>query len=587
MIQSLFSTIGCFASRQPFFFILIFIVLIGCSSNQQEEQHIDFQVLFEVNDVERTVFDFETDYVEYLIKTGRNDTKNERYGFLNELIEKLLLAQAGANQGLLDHPKYQAATAYQQQKSMIDFYFVDEMEEILEPLTDEEIRLAYAKKQRSVYVRQLFSTDVSDLEEPYERLKAGEDFVDVANDFYNTSEYDSLAGYLGPISYFGADDAFAEAAYSTNLNEFTEPIRTRYGYHIIYVEYIEFPAILAEDEYQYRKQGVSSQLRLRKQQLISDEYIRTKMEGLNVQPDRENLNELRQIILNLDGEGIISNTPQPENNAYNWTDERLEQLEASLNPELLLATYDLEGSRFEFTAGDYLRWLPFLSFQESKTRTGASVGRAMRNEVLFKQAEEENYSEDNRVQKEVEKRGYDMLADLYQYQLTREALADTSSIRVPASYRDRLIRNKYVLLKASYWKITADNLQEAELIKNEIVDGDIPESYDTFTKVEYAAVDPSSNDFDLIRKGIENMPVLAYSESEGWMVLNILKKEITEVKSSTDEADIESRYKVFTAINSEITTLREQASISVDTLLFDSIYEVWKQKEDSPETDDN
>lgn len=99
------------------------------------------------------------------------------------------------------------------------------------------------------------------------------------------------------------------------------------------------------------------------------------MEGLNVQPDRENLNELRQTILNLDGEGIISNMPQPENNAYNWTDERLEQLEASLNPDLMLATYDLEGSRFEFTAGDYLRWLPFLSFQESKTRTGASVGQ--------------------------------------------------------------------------------------------------------------------------------------------------------------------------------------------------------------------
>ena len=35
---------------------------------------------------------------------------------------------------------------------MIDSYFVDEMDEKLEPLTDDEIRLAYAKKQRTVYV---------------------------------------------------------------------------------------------------------------------------------------------------------------------------------------------------------------------------------------------------------------------------------------------------------------------------------------------------------------------------------------------------------------------------------------------------
>ena len=42
--------------------------------------------------------------------------------------------------------------------------------------------------------------------------------------FIKQKTYDSLAGYIGPISYFGVDDAFAEAAYSTNLNEFSKPI---------------------------------------------------------------------------------------------------------------------------------------------------------------------------------------------------------------------------------------------------------------------------------------------------------------------------------------------------------------------------
>ncbi|MBO6794685.1 MAG: peptidylprolyl isomerase [Balneolaceae bacterium] len=556
---------------------------MSCSSENNKDEHVDFKVLYEVNGIERTVFDFETAYVEHLIKTGRNDTKNERYGFLNQQIDRLLLAQAASQNGLLDHPKYGAAIRYQQQKSMIDFYFVDEMEAVMEPLTDEEIRLAYAKRQRTVYVRQLFSTDVTDLEEPYQRLQAGEDFVDVANDFYNTEKYDSLAGYIGPISYFGVEDAFAEAAYSTNQNEFTEPVRSRYGYHIIYVEYIEFPALLTEDDYQYRKQGVSSQLRLRKQELISNDYIRTKMESLNVQPDRENLNELREIILNLDGDAIINNNPQPENNANVWTDERLEQLEAAVDPNLLLATYELNGERIDFRAEEYLKWLPFLAFQESKVRTGASVGRAMRNEVLYQQAMENEYSSDERVQNEVEKRGYDMLADLYQYQLTREALEDTSSIAVPISYRNRLINNRNVLLKAEYWKIPAENLESAEFIKAEVISGDIPESFDAFTKVEYQVIDPGNDDFELIKKGIEEMPVLAHSQNEGWMVLYIIRKDLTEVKSSTDEADIESKYKVYDRLKSEIDGLRESATITIDTALFDSIYEVWKQKEQDQE----
>ena len=285
----------------------------------------------------------------------------------------------------------------------------------------------------------------------------------------------------------------------------------------------------------------------------------------------------------MDGEGIINNSPQAENNSTIWTDERIEKLEASVDGNLLLATYDLNGARVDFTASDYLRWLPFMSFQESKIRTGASVGRAMRNEVLYQQAEENNYSTDERVQKEVEKRGYDMLADLYQYQLTREALADTSSTAVPASYRNRLINNKYVMLRASYWKIPAKDLEEAEYIKAEVLSGDIPESFDAFQEVAYQAIDPSNDDFELIRKGIENMPVLAYSGSEGWMVLNIMQKDLTEVKSSTDEADIETRYKVYSTINSEVEALREAAIIEIDTALFDSIYEVWKQKEQEKE----
>lgn len=79
------------------------------------------------------------------------------------------------------------------------------------------------------------------------------------------------------------------------------------------------------------------------------------------------------------------------------------------------------------------------------------------------------------------------------------------------------------------------------------------------------------------------MPVLAYSGSEGWMVLNIMQKDLTEVKSSTDEADIETRYKVYSTINSEVEALREAAIIEIDTALFDSIYEVWKQKEQEKE----
>lgn len=575
---------GCLSKRQPFFFTLLLILLLSCSSFE-EEIHPDYEVLFTVNDIERTVFDFESEYVRHLIETGRNDTKTERYSFLNQMIDNLLLAEAGAQNGLLDHPKYQAAITFEQRKSMLDFYFMDEMDELIEPPSDEEVRLAYAKKQRKVYVSHLFSKNPNDLIEPYQRLESGERFVDVANDYYEVAEYDSLAGYLGPISYFGVENAFAEAAYSTNLYEYSEPVRSQYGYHIIYVEYIEFPAMLTEDDYQYRKKGIASQVRLRKQQLVSNDYVRSVMESLNVDPNGENILALREAIQNLDEETIVAQNQIEESPNPVWTDDRIEKIASAFDRDAVLASYSKDGNTIDFTFQDYLNWLPYLSFQESKIRTAASIGRGLRNEVLFQESAENNYQEDSRVQGSMEKRGYEILSELYQYNLTLSALSDTSAIEVPNSYRDRLIRNRYVLLKADYWKITASTLQEAESIKQEIDEGTLPISFDTYEQFDFAIVDPSNSDIRVIRQALENRPLLGYSGDNGWFVLQLNNREITEVTDVTESADIEKRFRVFSSINSEVESLREQTVIQIDTVLFNEIYEVWRQKKEEEATE--
>ena len=163
---------------------------------------------------------------------------------------------------------------------------------------------------------------------------------------------------------------YLRAAYSTNEGQYSEPIKTRLGYHIVYVEHIIFPAILAEDEYQYRKQGIESQLRLRKQQMISDNYVFELMSGLDVQTSNDNLIKLRDVISNLGNDIITQESNNPENADVIWTDKRIEQLANSFNRNAVLATYVLDNQIQVFTFGEYLSWLPYLSFQESKLRLG-------------------------------------------------------------------------------------------------------------------------------------------------------------------------------------------------------------------------
>jgi len=554
------------------FCLFIILVLTGCG---KEEPHRDFKTLFSVNGVERTVFDFESAYVEHLILTGKNDTRAEREVFLTKLIDEILLAESATNKGLIEHPTYQAAVAYQQRKSMIDTYFVDAMEEEIEPLTDDDIRLAFAKRQRKVYVRQLYSKDPSEIEQAYEALESGEEFVDLANRFYQLPSYDSLAGYLGPMSYFGVEDIVAEAAYSTNEGEYSEPVRSSLGYHILYVEYIEFPAMLAEDEYQYRKKGVESQLRLRRQRLVSNDHIYELMSGLNVQTNNDNLLELRDVISNLDGKGIFEQPTTAESAEALWTDERVERLANSFDRNAVLATYDLDGQTQVFSFGEYLNWLPYLSFQESKHRLGASVGRGMRNQVLFELASQQEYDRDERVQKKVSKRALEILSELNQYEMTMKAVQDMGAVEVPESYRDRLLSSRELLVQANYWKIPANSLQDALRIKKEIELGNKPSDYKSFNEMAYSAIDMKEDDYDLVQKSPIEMPVIAQSTVQGWMVLKVIRRDISEVTTQTRVDDLQRSFKVYNTIQTEVDSLRSIANIEIDFELFEEISKLW------------
>ena len=535
----------------------------------------DFLVLFSVDGVERTVYDFESSYVAHLISTGKNDSNNEREVHLAKMIDDILLANSAINKGLKNHPIYQAAVDYQKRKSMIDNYFVDEMDEKLEPLTDDEIRLAYAKKQRTVYVRHLYSKNKDEIQQAYDSLESDINFVDLANKFYKTLDYDSSAGYLGPVNYFGVDDVFAEAAYSTNEGEYSKPIRTRLGYHIIFVDHITFPAILAEDEYQYRKKGIESQLRLRKQQLISNDYIYELMSELDVQTNTQNLIELREIISNLDNNSIVQETVNPENSEVIWTDNRIKKLTNSFDGNAVLTTYELDGQLQVFSFGEYLNWLPYLSFQESKLRLGASVGRGLRNQVLYELAQKRNYDEDDRVKQKVEKRAVEILSELNQYQMSIQAIKDTTFLIVPESFRDRLISSKNLLLQAEYWKIPVSSMEEAMSVKNKIEQGSSPIVYPGYQWVDFSSIDNSESDYDLVRKSLIETPIIASSSQTGWMVIQVNKREITEIDTETNVNNLQRSFKVFSKIQTELDSLRSQANIDINTELFEEMYKIW------------
>jgi len=291
--------------------------------------------------------------------------------------------------------------------------------------------------------------------------------------------------------------------------------------------------------------------------------------------NNDNLLELRDVISNLDGEGIFEQPTTAESAEALWTDERVERLANSFDRNAVLATYDLDGQTQVFSFGEYLNWLPYLSFQESKLRLGASVGRGMRNQVLFELASQQEYDRDERVQKKVSKRAIEILSELNQYEMTMKAVQDTGTVEVPESFRDRLISSRELLVQADYWKIPANSLQDARRIKREIEQGNKPLEYQGFNMVEYSALDAKENDYDLVRKSLIDTPVIAQSSEQGWMVLQVNRRDISEIATQTKVDDLQRSFKVYNTIQTEVDSLRALANIEIDTELFEEISKLW------------
>ena len=324
---------------------------------------------------------------------------------------------------------------------------------------------------------------------------------------------------------------------------------------------------MAEDEYQYRKQGIESQLRLRKQQLISNDYVFELMSELDVQTNTQNLIELRDIISNLDINSIVQETVNPENSEVIWTDNRINKLTNSFDRNAVLATYELDGQLQVFSFGEYLNWLPYLSFQESKLRLGASVGRGLRNQVLYELAQKRNYDEDDRVKQKVDKRAVEILSELNQYQMSIQAVKDTTFLIVPESFRDRLISSKNLLVQAEYWKIPANSMVEAMSVKNEIEQGSSPILYPGYQRVDFSSIDNSESDYDQVRKSLIETPIIASSSQTGWMVIQVNRREVTQIDTETNVNNLQRSFKVFSTIQTELDSLRSQANIDINTVI--------------------
>ncbi len=218
----------------------IFLGFIICLNLATYAQKSTKEVLFSINDK-----NYYTDEFSRVYKKNIDLVKDESQKDLNQYLELFVGYKLKINKaydlGLQNNPKYQnELKGYRTQLSKN--YFTDSK------VTKELLEEAYARSQKEVKASHILilcdeNASPADTLLAYNQAKdlrarivKGEDFGNLASEFSQDPSAKENKGDLGYFSAFRMVYAFETAAFKTPKGSVSNPIRTRFGYHLIKVE---------------------------------------------------------------------------------------------------------------------------------------------------------------------------------------------------------------------------------------------------------------------------------------------------------------------------------------------------------------
>ncbi|MBT8400811.1 MAG: peptidylprolyl isomerase [Rhodothermia bacterium] len=545
--------------------LVVIALLPACRS--QESTDLPDPVLATANGVDITRSWFESSYVNLMIHTGENDTPAYRYIHLDNMIDNILLEGEAKAREMDEDSSFKRYEVLQTKKALGWRFLEETVLEDLEPLSDREMRVAFERFKTKVVVRHLFYLDPQLAQEAYSRLQEGRSFLDEAQVAYGLAEYDSSAGFLGPMSYFETDDAFAAAAWSLDLGEYSSPVKSRFGYHIIRVENKVVNPIITESEYLARKEGIRQRERQRRVRLEGDRFVHEFMSGLEVRVNREAVAGLQLLIEELE------NTVGSQ--AVSLYDEETRALAArelasSLSPNTALASFVWRGDTYAFTVSDYLEWLPELTFQEARHRTAASVGRALRNEALSLEGFHRGL-DDARTETEVRRTTIRFLSA----QLRRDLRADTTVQLDEAFLLEAFERLGYasrLQTRATFWVIPFPSRADASRAEEDIEAGlRRPEEYQGFVSYDDRDLEGLAEWGVHARTAPLDDVLVTGLSRDRWFLLRVDSRRSDTPSFDDFRQELAEESAPYISEYRLIEDLRASAEIRVDTTLFEEI----------------
>ena len=213
--------------------ISILLLALAASALSPLSASADNPVIARVNNEEIRQSDLDLAALELGPRLSAQSEAERKALLLGFLIENQLMASEAVKENLDKTEEFAEKLRYNERRVLADSYFESR---IKYAVPEDEIKKIYNetyKHEEQVHARHILLDSEAEATAVAERLKAGEDFATLAKE---KSKDNTEGGDLGFIARGQTVKPFEEAAFALQIGEISEPVKTKFGWHVIKVE---------------------------------------------------------------------------------------------------------------------------------------------------------------------------------------------------------------------------------------------------------------------------------------------------------------------------------------------------------------
>ena len=264
--------------------LLLILLNIACNDSQNKKNTL----IAQVGQTTLSLYEFRTQYTEFLSRSGAEDNLLFRNKFLDNEIDRLVILSLADSLKFKKSPDLLQKIKHARNQKILNEFYNRELYDTYQA-SDSLLRNAFIRSKTDIHARHLYSQSLEKANQLKAKLNDGATFEKLSKEVFRDSVLAGNGGDLGYFSLGDMDPAFEDAAFSLIDGEISDPIITRNGFSIIQVLDRWVEPLITEQDYLLHKDDMNKILRSRNMGRKKQAYTDSLIQSLTLNMTAENL----------------------------------------------------------------------------------------------------------------------------------------------------------------------------------------------------------------------------------------------------------------------------------------------------------